>query len=626
MGPTIETLNELAAASTSSILRATWQGGLAITVAWALVRCWRGLPPRVACWVWRLVDLKLIVALLWTGPLLLPVLPPLMRPELAPTAIAPGLRPSTAGGSEPVTSLAATPAFARPTLAAVMLVFWLAGVVGAVSLETKEWLGVARLRRSCPPLDCTEIRCVATELACVLGLRRVPDLRAGPVVARPMVVGALRPAILLPAEQLRGPRSTVAIRSVLAHELAHVHRGDLYWGVLAGLVRALFFFHPLVWLAHREGLVAREAACDALALQASRLRPSEYARVLLDVAGGGPDRLWRWATILGIAGSAGSLKRRILAMKTTRQPSRRFLLSWVLVLLAVGAVGVVPWRLVPRRALAQNAPATGTTKEPARADTDKKASSVASPPALKLAEASLEAARAERTAAEYRAVEAQAEAEEAVNKLDVSMSVLARSKRLQARSKRLQAGLMGLQPRRAVARRRVGEAEGEFQQALAAEHEARAMVALTRAALDAARAAVRESEARRDIAKATVRAAENDRKEAQGRLRSARLDRLRAESRAARADIDRAEAKLKKAKDVLESKTNEYERFRQLAQTETVEHTVLYEAERALNEARDTAQEAEADAALAHARLKAAEARLRAADRRPQAPPPASAR
>ena len=54
--------------------------------------------------------------------------------------------------------------------------------------------------------------------------------------------------------------------------------GDLLWSGLAGLVRGLFFFHPLVWLAHREALLAREAACDALALRASGIRPSEYGR------------------------------------------------------------------------------------------------------------------------------------------------------------------------------------------------------------------------------------------------------------------------------------------------------------------------------------------------------------
>ena len=39
---------------------------------------------------------------------------------------------------------------------------------------------------------------------------------------------------------------------VLGHELAHIKRGDLLWSLVAAVVRAVFFFHPLVWLSDRR--------------------------------------------------------------------------------------------------------------------------------------------------------------------------------------------------------------------------------------------------------------------------------------------------------------------------------------------------------------------------------------
>ena len=95
MGPMIERLDDLAAGWSESLLRASWQGCLAIAAVWVLVRCHRKLPPRVACWAWRLADLKLIVALIWATPLLLPMLTPepvpwpaaVMPPELLPTVM-----------------------------------------------------------------------------------------------------------------------------------------------------------------------------------------------------------------------------------------------------------------------------------------------------------------------------------------------------------------------------------------------------------------------------------------------------------------------------------------------------------------------------------------------------------
>ena len=59
-----------------AMILASVQGGVALLVVWLTCRLWRGLPPDVACWLWRLAYLKLVVGLLWTSPLRLPLLPP----------------------------------------------------------------------------------------------------------------------------------------------------------------------------------------------------------------------------------------------------------------------------------------------------------------------------------------------------------------------------------------------------------------------------------------------------------------------------------------------------------------------------------------------------------------------
>ncbi len=620
MGPTIEMLNDLADAWFGSILRATWQGGLAIAVAWVLVRCWPRLPHRVGCWIWRLADLKLIVALLWATPLLLPVLPPPTHPEpLASRIAAPNLSPSPAGGSEPSTFRAGEPAVTpvshRSIPACVMFIFWLSGVVGAAILAGRARRVASRLRQSCRLIDRPDLRDATSELACVLGLRSVPELRAGTAVARPMLVGAFRPAILLPVAMLPDPHSTVAVRPVLAHELAHVRRRDLLWSGMAGVVRALFFFHPLVWLAQREGLLAREAACDALALRASGVRPSDYAHLLLDIAAGGLDRPAQWAANLGMTGSAGSLKRRLMAMNTTQPPSRRRLLSWAFALLAVGAAGVIPWRLVPRQALAQKSPPVLLAKEPARAGQDDRAPAIQRDDLLKVAEARLKVAQAERRVAEVLVEQAEAE---------TTAAAAQREYRGKQRDR-----LAQLAKRGAIEVALVDEQEARFGEAQAAEHEAKEKLAVSRASLKAAKAAVREAEALRDITRAESRVApdvEKHLKEALARLHDARLDRARAQRDAARAEIDRAEAKLKKSKATVEYQTKVFERIKQLAERRAVEQRLVDELGQAVIEARNAQREAEVAVRLARTRLEAAAARLEAAkddaiDRGPITPP-----
>src|SRR2546423_130675 len=91
----------------------------------------------------------------------------------------------------------------------------------------------------------------AVELGGRLGLRRPAELRSGPEVPSPLLIGLTRPAVMLP-QALLSDGSRAELRGFLAHELAHVKRGDLWWNGLTSLAHGLFPFHPLVWLAGAE--------------------------------------------------------------------------------------------------------------------------------------------------------------------------------------------------------------------------------------------------------------------------------------------------------------------------------------------------------------------------------------
>jgi len=67
------------------------------------------------------------------------------------------------------------------------------------------------------------------------------------------------------------------------HELAHVERGDWMWQTFARMVTAVFWFHPLVWIADRAMRREAELAVDDRVV-ASGADPAEYASVLLGAA------------------------------------------------------------------------------------------------------------------------------------------------------------------------------------------------------------------------------------------------------------------------------------------------------------------------------------------------------
>jgi beta-lactamase regulating signal transducer with metallopeptidase domain len=121
---------------------------------------------------------------------------------------------------------------------------------------------------------------VADGLARRLRVGRMVTLLRESHAVVPMTWGIVHPVVLLPAdaEEWDHERRTV----VLAHELAHVRRWDTATQWIAHLALAVFWFHPLVWLAVREMREERERACDDAVLSIGT-RPAEYADHLLDI-------------------------------------------------------------------------------------------------------------------------------------------------------------------------------------------------------------------------------------------------------------------------------------------------------------------------------------------------------
>ena len=69
----------------------------------------------------------------------------------------------------------------------------------------------------------------------------------------------------------------------MAHEMAHVARLDALWLDLQHLIHAVYFFHPLVWIAGARLDIERERLCDATVVAAGRLSARSYVGGLLDV-------------------------------------------------------------------------------------------------------------------------------------------------------------------------------------------------------------------------------------------------------------------------------------------------------------------------------------------------------
>ncbi|MCC2956885.1 M56 family metallopeptidase [Massilia sp. IC2-477] len=99
-------------------------------------------------------------------------------------------------------------------------------------------------------------------------------------VAGPASIGLFRPRIVVPQDfttRYSPPEQAL----VLAHERAHIARGDLYANLLATLFQCVFWFNPLVHLAVRRFRQDQELACDAVVMQQHPQQRRTYAEALL---------------------------------------------------------------------------------------------------------------------------------------------------------------------------------------------------------------------------------------------------------------------------------------------------------------------------------------------------------
>ncbi len=101
-------------------------------------------------------------------------------------------------------------------------------------------------------------------------------------VESPMVIGWLKPVVLLP-KQIFNSFSETEIYAVLAHELAHIRREDFMVNLIQTFLCNVFFFHPGVWWMSNQIDDEREHCCDDLAVAATGPATS-YAKTLITVS------------------------------------------------------------------------------------------------------------------------------------------------------------------------------------------------------------------------------------------------------------------------------------------------------------------------------------------------------
>src|SRR5262245_9648553 len=327
----------------------SWQAAVLLACVWAGLKIFRAKSPALRHQVW-LFALIAVAAMPILGGVVQNL--PLPQPDNRALSYAVELpRIVVTNDAAPVVqqpsrAVGVKPSVKRPIIMSLSFALWLAG---AFIFIAKAAINGVRLRRlkadarlaSPADLDCDECDCETLRS----GKAR---LAVSDEIRSPMLLGVLRPMIVLPAD-VAAWTSPAERRAMLRHESAHLERRDHYVNLFQTVLGAVFFFHPLARYACRQLTIEREMACDDHVV-GSGAEAGAYAESIIKAAergialAGAP----RGAHQLALFSGRQILERRI-EMIMNKDRARVIARQWKYLILPVALIAAVTWLLLPAR-------------------------------------------------------------------------------------------------------------------------------------------------------------------------------------------------------------------------------------------------------------------------------------
>lgn len=161
------------------------------------------------------------------------------------------------------------------------LIVWF---LGAIYLAARLLLGLFKtswLLQRVSPFDAASLETEIGVIKDTLAVSQLPEFATSPNVTCPVVLGIVRPQVVLPPDLAKRVSSEQLV-SMLTHECAHIVRHDQWVTLLQRIVAIAYWPFPQVHWMNRQLDLAREEVCDNFVLR--RSNATDFAEALVRVA------------------------------------------------------------------------------------------------------------------------------------------------------------------------------------------------------------------------------------------------------------------------------------------------------------------------------------------------------
>jgi bla regulator protein blaR1 len=146
----------------------------------------------------------------------------------------------------------------------LIVLCWIAGTILFSLRMVSGWWYISKLKSETIVPE-QQLLSKLAELASELNMNRFIKLAYSNKVTVPIVLGYVKPVILIPVTMLSG-LSAQQIETILVHELAHIKRHDYLINILQSIIETILFFNPFVWMISVLIRREREYCCDDIVL------------------------------------------------------------------------------------------------------------------------------------------------------------------------------------------------------------------------------------------------------------------------------------------------------------------------------------------------------------------------
>ena len=204
------------------------------------------------------------------------------------------------------------------TWEAALIALWLAGAAVMLAVTGASAMRLRHRLKAAHPIP-QEWQRTVDEIKGELGIRR--DIRIVTIEGfpSPALTAGIRPTVVLPAE-LMG-KSEDMLRFALLHEMTHIRRGDNAVSLLLLILRAVYWFNPIVWLTVHRMHLDMESACDShLTRPMSPSVKKRYAGTMLSMYA---QQQVRYVLGMALGQTKKTAERRLRGMFMRGRSSRR---------------------------------------------------------------------------------------------------------------------------------------------------------------------------------------------------------------------------------------------------------------------------------------------------------------